>query len=258
MKARAALALAAALVLAACAEFDYGESSVTASAPSQSAVTGTSYRVRRGDTLYSIAWRKGLDYRRLARWNDIAPPYTIYPGQRLTLRPQAGGRSSQSRAPAPASAPEPRPEATTPRSAAAPAGPAGPARDSGRAAASPSWQWPVEGPVLRGFEADGTGKRGISIGGREGQPVRAAAQGRVVYSGNGLRGYGNLVIVKHSERYLTAYGYNQELLVREGERVSGGERIARMGLGPGRRALLHFELRRDGEPVDPRRFLPGR
>ena len=112
--------------------------------------------------------------------------------------------------------------------------------------------------MLRGFETDGTGKRGIAIGGREGHSVQAAAPGRVVYSGSGLRGYGNLVIVKHSDRYLTAYGYNREVLVREGDRVSAGQTIARMGLGPGRRALLHFELRRDGEPVDPRRFLPKR
>ncbi len=255
MRARRALALAAALVLAACAEFDYGERSVTASGPPQPASTSTSYRVRRGDTLYSIAWRNGLDYRRLARWNDIPHPYTIYPGQRLALRPQPGASASRRGTPATASSPQPRPAASTP---APGADRPEPGQDGGSASASPSWQWPVEGPVLRGFEADGTGKRGISIGGREGQPVRAAAQGRVVYSGDGLRGYGNLVIVKHSERYLTAYGYNQELLVREGERVSGGQRIARMGLGPGRRALLHFELRRDGEPVDPRRFLPRR
>lgn len=254
---RRALALAAALVLAGCAEFHYAERSITASGPSQPASTSnsTSYRVRRGDTLYSIAWRNGLDYRRLARWNDIAHPYTIYPGQRLTLRPSPGAGSSSRGAPDPAPAPERRADPPTPAPSTDHAEPSG---DGGTAAASPSWRWPVDGPVLRGFEADGAGKRGISIGGREGQPVRAAARGRVVYSGDGLRGYGNLVIVKHSERYLTAYGYNQELLVREGERVSGGQRIARMGLGPGRRALLHFELRRDGEPLDPRRFLPRR
>ena len=251
------LLVATALLLAACAEVDYRDAGVdggAVSTPGGAPPADASYRVRQGDTLYSIAWRNGLDYRRLARWNGIPRPYTIYPGQRLRLGPPPGGGTRAA----------PRPRAASPQ--AAPGDPAadaagggsGPAGERQSASGAPGWQWPVTGPVVRGFESDGTGKRGIAIGGREGQPVEAAAGGRVVYSGNGLRGYGNLVIVKHSERYLTAYGYNRELLVREGERVSAGQAIARMGLGPGRQALLHFELRRDGEPVDPRRFLPGR
>ena len=243
-----ALALGLLLLVAGCAEFDYDPDAAPArAAPAPAAGV---YEVRRGDTLYSIAWRHGVDYRRLARWNGIAFPYTIYPGQRLRLKPSAGAPARSAAAPA--------------REARSPSAPASrPPREpqpAERRGAAPTlaWRWPVDGPVLRGFSRGGDGKRGIAIGGSLGQTVQAAAPGRVVYSGSGLRGYGNLVIVKHSDRYLTAYGYNRELLVQEGDRVGVGDAIARMGLGPGRQAALHFELRRDGEPVDPARYLPDR
>ncbi|RMD79153.1 MAG: peptidase M23, partial [Gammaproteobacteria bacterium] len=141
----------------------------------------------------------------------------------------------------------------------APRSPPGPARAE---AAAPRerpirWRWPVDGPVLRRFGEGPVPGRGIQIGGRPGQPVRAAADGVVVYAGRGLPQYGALVIIKHDRHYLSAYGHNQALLVREGERVRAGQRIATLG-AQGGRALLHFEIRYDGRPRDPLRLLPRR
>lgn len=228
-----------------CAEFDYGRAG--GGPPAGYAGTApTVYTVRRGDTLYSIAWRYGLDYRRIARWNQIAAPYVIYPGQALRLRepPSGSGRvaSADSRR-RPEAKPERRPETPATREPAV---------------APPDWQWPAKGEVLKRYDADGIGKRGISVAGELGSPVRAAAAGRVVYSGNGLRGYGNLVIVKHTSRYLTAYGYNRELLVQEGDSVSSGQVIARMGRAPDGDIALHFEIRHEGKPIDPLGSLPRR
>ena len=193
--------------------------------------------VRRGETLSAIAWRYGLDYRNIARWNRIRSPYVIYPGQRLSLRGaapapartasvKAGSKRKGSREPAPAPVP------------------------------ARGWTWPARGPLLRGY---GKGERGgIDIGGRRGQPVVAARDGRVVYTGSGLAGYGRLVIIKHSERLLTAYAHNDRLLVKEGQRVRVGQRIADMGSTGAERVMLHFEVRRDGKPLNPLTYLPRR
>src|SRR5690606_27429846 len=124
--------------------------------------------------------------------------------------------------------------------------------------AQPAWRWPVEGRAVRGFgSADGIGS-GIAITGRVGEPVRAAAPGRVVYAGGGLIGYGQLVIIKHNDAYLSAYGHNRRLLVEQGESVQRGQTIAEMGFGPERQPQLHFEIRRNGTPIDPLRELPRR
>lgn len=123
------------------------------------------------------------------------------------------------------------------------------------AAPPPRWLWPADGAVVARFGTDGAIGSGIGIGGREGQPVRAAAAGRVVYAGGGLIGYGQLVIIKHDETFLSAYGYNSELLVTQGQDVARGATIALMGLGPGRQPRLHFEIRRNGTPVDPLLFV---
>jgi lipoprotein NlpD len=189
--------------------------------------------VRSGDTLYSIAWRYGLQVRDLARWNGLGDVTLIHPGQRLVLRPTAAA------------------------SRGAAAGSAAPA--AGRPAADlppPAWRWPTEGMVSAGFGEDNAALSGVLIDGRLGQEVRAAADGEVVYAGSGLIGYGNLVIIKHNATYLSAYGHNRSLHVAEGETVRQGDRIAEMGEGPGRRPRLHFEIRRNGDPVDPRPFLP--
>jgi lipoprotein NlpD len=201
--------------------------------------------VRAGETLFTIAWRYGRDYRDLARWNDLGDGSLIYPGQVIKLNPppQSASRSTNanrstpsSGRPAPAAAPMPR----------LPSEP------------SPLWDWPVTGRVAVEFgQRPGTGT-GILIGGNVGQSIHAAAPGRVVYSGSGLIGYGQLLILRHNDTYLSAYGHNASLLVKEGDTVRKGQRIATMGEGPGREPRLHFEIRQNGEPVDPRRFLPSR
>lgn len=202
------------------------------------------YTVRAGDTLYAIAWHFGVDHRDLARWNRLGDGDVIYPGQRLTLRP--GAEIPQVRA-APPVASQPRSE--PPRQAP----PKGTVRQ-----APLQWQWPARGRILAAFGDSSSVGKGIDIGGRQGAPVVAAADGRVVYAGSGLVGYGKLIIIKHNDTYLSAYGHNSTLLAGQGEFVTRGQRIAEMGIGPRRSAMLHFEIRVNGEAVDPIRFLPRR
>lgn len=205
------------------------------------------YVVQKGDTLYSISWRHGLDYRTVARWNRIDPPYTIHPGQRLRLTATATPSAHVNSRPPSRSAASARTQQPPAKSA--------PVRND--PVASPiAWRWPTNGRVARQFATDAQGKQGVELQGSLGQPITAAAAGQIVYAGSGLRGYGNLVIIKHNGRYLTAYGYNREILVREGDSVQVGQQIATMGAGPGREPALHFELRRDGKPVDPIPYLP--
>lgn len=213
--------------------------------------------VRVGDTLFSIAFRYGMDHRELARLNGIAPPWTIRPGQRIKLagtRPRglpAGDRGAAPPAPA-----EPVPA----RSEGV--GPEGPERRSrerppNRAAPAPRrWRWPVEGQLVRGFSTGAVPSKGIDIRARPGAPVRAAAAGRVVYAGTGLRGYGLLVIVRHDERYLSAYAHNRRALVAEGAAVAAGAVIAELEGPDDAPGVCHFEVRVDGEPVDPLTLLP--
>jgi lipoprotein NlpD len=208
--------------------------------------------VRRGDTLYKIAWQHGVDQRDLARWNSLRNPDLIHVGQRLRLTPPATAssrpappRTASSPRTGPATAPSSRPAAP----AASPPPPALP---------PPQWAWPTEGQVITRFGAPGGIATGIGIGGRAGQPVRAAAAGNVVYVGSGLIGYGQLVIIKHNETYLSAYGYNDTVFVGQGQQVVRGQSIATMGRGPERQARLHFEIRRNGVPVDPLQLLSPR
>lgn len=198
--------------------------------------------VREGDTLYSIAWDAGLDYRALARWNDIPPPYVIRPGQRLRLRPGAGYDPPATASTRPANKPK-----TSTRPEPAAADPVGPARNG--------WIWPTSGPVIRGFSPSESNP-GIDIAGQAGQAVKSAADGRVVYSGDGLRGYGQLIIVKHNETYLSAYAHNRKLLVNEGQQVRRGQPIAEMGSTGTDRVKLHFEIRKQGTAVNPLQYLP--
>lgn len=290
------------------------------------------YLVRRGDTLYGIAFRHGMDYRELADRNHIAAPFTIYPGQRLqvTVSPRGTNRMASSgddRAPASAPASTGRPEApatgvvaavagrpippaakanpqtshsatglapisgsadsthvatTSPPPAAAGSSPAattapGDHPPTSAVAATPPpketsspiataalplgpvrWQWPCEGQIVGRFLAGDAARKGINIAGNAGQSVRAAAAGVVVYSGSGLIGYGELIIVKHSETLLSAYGHNRKRLVAEGVGVAAGQQIAEMGRSGASRDMLHFEIRRNGQPVDPLPLLPKR
>jgi lipoprotein NlpD len=202
-------------------------SSRTASAPPSGL-----HIVRDGETLYSIARRYGLSVKQLAAWNNLGDGTMIRVNQRLRLSPPGGARTSTA---------TPLPQVEAP----------------------PRWQWPASGTVLNRYGDSPLTASGIQIGGRVGDPVRAAAAGQVVYSGNGLVGYGELLIIKHSDNWLTAYGYNRARLVAEGVRVSAGQQIAQMGEGPmpggsKRVAMLHFEIRRIGQPLDPLSQLPAR
>jgi lipoprotein NlpD len=197
------------------------------------------HRVRAGETLYSISIRYDLDYHDVARWNGIGRDYRIHPGQRLRLDPPPGGRASAS-APAPSRAPVVR------------ATPDDPAHRP------PAWHWPVQGGSVAGKVAQPSGGLGLRIDGALNQPVFAAADGKVVYTGSGLRGYGQLIIINHVRGWLTAYGHNAVVLVREGEEVRAGQAIASMGQGPGQQPMLYFEIRLDGQPLDPLSQLPRR
>lgn len=210
------------------------------------------YRIRSGDTLSEIAERKRISMRRLAAWNDLGSPYSIIAGDLLRVEPpdgRAGGGGSR-RALARTSTPGGgRTVRTSARTTAAVAG-------ADAASSGITWDWPVQGSVKQGFRTGDRTRQGVRIAVREGAPVAAAADGTVVYSGGGLKGYGNLIIVKHNARYLSAYGFNRELHAREGDRVKRGERVAVAGRTANGEGLLHFEIRRNGVAVDPLRFLP--
>jgi lipoprotein NlpD len=231
------------------------------------------YQVRPGDTLYSIGQRFGLDHRKIARWNGIDDPGELTLGQRLRLRPpEGGGASSGERARSgsgdagASGGGQRRVEAKgDPRAGKVAVAGGGEASTGGGGPADGGdppgrWRWPVNGEVVRGFSKGGEDRsNGIDIAAPAGSEVRAAAAGKVVYSGNGLRGYGNLVIIRHSGNYLTTYGYNRENLVAEDDRVETGQVVARVGeTGAAERPSLHFEVRRRTEPIDPMRLLPDR
>jgi lipoprotein NlpD len=215
------------------------------------------YVVRRGDTLYSIAWKYGIDHRQLAGWNRIPYPYTIYPGQQIVVAAPSGRRTPAPRA-------SPRPPVPTDRKPSAAVTAANKPQTSSRrddvtaANVKLRWQWPTKGKVTRTFSAKDQTRKGIQIAGQFGQEVQAAESGKVVYSGSGLIGYGKLIIVKHNGEYLSAYGHNRKLLVKEGDQVSRGMRIAEMGKNGASGAVLHFEVRHNGIPVDPLALLPRR
>jgi lipoprotein NlpD len=206
-------------------------------------VLPATYTVKSGDTLYSIAWRHSLDYRKLARWNRLPADYRIYPGQVLRLYAPAGKSEPSSRARA-ARVPPPAPKVPVRPSTQIPA--------KQRVA---SWVWPAGGP---GRTVQVSPAPGLFISGTEGQEIRAAAAGKVVYTGSGLRGFGQLVIIKHTEVFLSAYAHNRALSVKEGDQVKGGQAIGEMGLGPRQEPALYFEIRINGQPVDPLQFLPRR
>lgn len=217
-------------------------------------VTSGSHRVQRGETLYSIAWRYGWDYRALARTNGIGAPYTIYPGQTISFGGSAATETTPERRTASSSRPSRSSSKSSPSSSTASSSP--PKTSSPVSTGPVQWQWPADGKLLERYSTAAGGRRGIAIGGREGSPVRAAAGGRVVYRGSGLTGYGNLLIIKHNDRWLSAYAHNRKLLVKEGERVRAGQEIATMGASGTQHTQLHFEIRKDGQPVDPIKLLP--
>ncbi|MFK3645168.1 peptidoglycan DD-metalloendopeptidase family protein [Pseudomonas protegens] len=238
-------------------------------APQRPTVTTGQYAVRRGDTLFSIAFRYGWDYKALAARNNIAEPYTIHPGQvirfdgRTGTTPATVVTSTQSSASSSSKTTvirRPAGTTTTPATATttSPASKPAPAPATPVGPAPTGWGWPSNGVLIGKFSSNGSLNKGIDIAGDLGQPVLAASDGTVVYAGSGLRGYGELVIIKHNETYVSAYGHNRKLLVREGQQVKVGQTIAEMGSTGTDRVKLHFEIRRQGKPVDPLQFLPRR
>lgn len=226
------------------------------------------YTVKPGDTLVRIGLDHGQNWRDIARWNQIDNPNVIEVGQVLRVRPEAtaarvAARPSERAADRASDRAADRP-AERPGSAAggvaAPRVGSGSAADAARESeggtAELTWGWPATGPVLQGF--DEQRNKGLDLGGKAGDAVLAAADGRVVYAGSALRGYGNLVILKHNSTFLSAYAHNQTLLVKEDQVVKRGQKIAEMGSTDAERVQLHFEIRRDGKPVDPARYLPAR
>jgi lipoprotein NlpD len=196
--------------------------------------------VQPGETLYSIGWRYNRDYKELAQANDIQPPYKIYVGQKISLEekeskppPQVQQPQTQTVSVAKTVAPQPAPPVA-------------------QTTALGPWQWPVKGAIIGRFAQT----KGLDIAGVEGELIHAAGAGQVVYSGTGLRGYGQLLIIKHNEQYLSAYAHNKKLLVKEGVQVKIGQAIAQMGNTDTNRVKLHFEIRHNGKPVDPLRYLP--
>ncbi len=304
------------------------ESPADDAVPRKAASAGATYRVVRGDTLYAIAFRNGVDFRELAAWNGIEPPYRIYAGQDLRLGPPHAAQQPGSHAVAAAPAAPARVPVTA-ASAAPPVAPPAPANQNGKptggmfedvpttppvpaepptsapaptprtesadilaapsvAAVPPAketvaeapvksvpppkasdavavngagglaWRWPGKGPLIGSFVGGDQTRQGIDIGGTAGDPVLAAADGEVVYSGNGLLGYGELIIVKHNASFLSAYGHNRKRLVQEGDKIKAGQQIAEMGSSASARDELHFEIRKNGKPVNPIDYLPAR
>jgi lipoprotein NlpD len=240
-------------------------------ASSSSQSHSSTYHVQRGETLYSIAFRYGLDYRKVAAANGIPSPYTIYPGQKIYLkeatpapvpvkRATAPPESTSSPAPGPAPVPvpmtKPVPTKTTVTRASSSTATKSKSTGSYAGRAVSAWRWPTSGRVIRGYSA--SVHKGIDISGKRGDAVEAVAAGKVVYAGTGIVGFGELVIVKHNEIYLSAYGHNDRLLVSEGDTVRAGQKIAEKGSSGTDTVKLHFEIRKEGKPVDPQRLLPRR
>lgn len=190
---------------------------------------GTYYTVKKGDTLYSIGFRSGHGYKRLAAWNKIRSPYKIHQGQKIKLFRGTASKKVRNKKISNIST-------------------------NNKKVLRLYWRWPVRGKLLRSFY--GAGNKGIDIAGYVGKKIRAAESGIVVYSGSGLVGYGNLLIIKHNYLYLSAYAHNRRLLVKEGDKVKKGQLIAEMGVGVNAKPALHFEIRKNGKSVNPISYLP--
>lgn len=201
--------------------------------PKKRDLTSSSYyKVKKGDTLYSVGFRSGHGYKRLAVWNNIYSPYKLYIGQKLKLFKPRPTREVLKK--------EIKKKSTG-------------ISTSNKKVLKLHWQWPVVGKIVRNFYS--TGSKGVDISGRVGQKIKAAEAGVVAYSGSGLLGYGKLLIIKHNYLYLSAYAHNRHLLVKEGQKVKKGQLIAEMGVGVNGKPALHFEIRKNGKPVNPVIYL---
>lgn len=226
-------------------------------APTKDKITGDFYTVKSGDSLMSISRKSGVSYSNLIRINHLQKPYGIYTGQRIYLKSNSSSESLADRIPQKVVPVASGNTQTTANSTAVPASvataPTKVVSGKSRAVSGVSWMWPARGTVIRNFSST---NKGIDIAGSRGQNVNAAASGQVVYSGNALRGYGNLIIINHDNEYLSAYAHNDMLLVKEGQRVKKGQVIAKMGSTDASRVMLHFEIRYRGNSVNPRKYLP--
>ena len=222
---------------------------------SKSKKSTTFHTVEKGETLFSIAWTYGWDYHKLASANSIPRPYTIYAGQKIDISNRIAAKSptkvasvgKTSKTPVKKAKPAIRakkPSQTTPTKAIL--------------ESKDGWNWPAKGKVIERFSTKKPQNKGIDITGKKGESVSAAAAGTVVYAGKGLRGYGNLVIIKHDAKFLSAYAHTSRILVREREKIKAGQIIAEIGSTGTNKVKLHFEIRRNGRPVDPLQFLPRR
>jgi len=207
----------------------------------------TTYKVKSGDTLYSISWRYNLNYKTVAKNNKIKSPYTIFVGQKLTLKSSYKATSKKKSSNKKSTSKKASTKKTTSNKART---------KKTTSNKKLTWQWPTQGKVISSYSKSVAGRKGINISGKSGQKVVAAAAGKVVYSGDGLPRYGNLLIIKHNDVYLSAYAHNKTLLLKEGQQVKAGQKIATLGRTGTKKNQLHFEVRRNGEPVDPMRFLP--
>jgi lipoprotein NlpD len=233
------------------------------------------YYVRKGDTLYAIAFSYGLDPMEVAKHNGISSPYTIYPDQKLQLKLPANSSAHRETSSGVKITGAKTPGQVTTKTIASPTASTRAAPEPAKTAPVPttakptsakppvssnvdpkSWKWPTNGRVIRGFVAGDPARNGLDIGGKEGQAVTASSAGQVVYSGNGLIGYGELIIVKHNEKMLSAYAHNRVRLVKEGDQVWAGQKIAEMGRNSSNEQLLHFEIRALGKPTNPLNYLP--
>jgi len=215
-------------------------------------VTKGSYVVRKGETLFSIAWRYGRDYRELARANGIGEPYTIFAGQRISLLKRPANIKKWAPTASDQSIKKPFQKNTQQQAAQQ--------KQTAQVKLQPLitkgptvWYWPTKGPIISKFSGS---NKGIDIKGETGRSVNAAAAGTVVYAGSGLVGYGNLIIIKHSEVFLSAYAHNKKILVREKNKIKAGAKIAEMGSSGANETKLHFEIRKNGKPVNPLWYLP--
>lgn len=220
-------------------------------------IKSSEYIVRKGETLYSISWRADIDVRTLAKYNNISSPYQIYPGQKIFLKATSSKANKN----------KPVAKKTTKSKAKARKKPVAQRKkqaygenvDREKVDLNQkvrTWQWPAKGKIIKGYSSAKQGNKGIDIEGQRNDPIKSAADGKVVYAGNALRGYGRLIIVKHNDDYLSAYAHNDTILVKENQEVKQGQTIARMGDTDAQRVMLHFEVRFRGKSVNPLKYLP--
>ncbi|MCF1427465.1 MAG: peptidoglycan DD-metalloendopeptidase family protein [Shewanella sp.] len=253
-------------------------------------IDGTKYQVKRGDTLYSIAWGADKDFLDIAKMNGLKEPFTIYPGQWLTLTPisiSTKSRTVKSRSPVKLDARQKSPVPTSTAKNHTKVGNSVIAQETSKKSLANKngqpysvtsaqhpvnkvnistgevlpqkvsrWVWPVQGKLIGTFSPNGQGNKGVKIAGERGAVIQSAAEGRVVYAGNALRGYGNLVIIKHSDNYLSAYAHADKILVKEKQRIDAGQAVATMGSTGTNKVMLHFEIRYHGQSVNPLKYLP--